>query len=257
MQAILLTIAYDGTAYAGWQTQANALAVQECMMKAGASFLPAGFTITTASRTDAGVHAVGQRALLKTESIHSPQKVLNAFNSYLPADIRVWRAESVPADFHPRYHAKSKLYVYKIWNGNVELPNYCRDHVLIRPHCDYDKMCYIAGKFIGRHDFNAFSSKKKTVTDTVRQIYRCQVLEKPDPYIGRECGQAYEIYMEGDGFLYNMVRIIAGCIVFWGSSSISRPEIDDRIRRAYQTGDRALASKTLAAKGLTLLEIKY
>ena len=194
MQTILLTIAYDGTAYAGWQTQANALAVQECMMKAGASFLPAGFTITTASRTDAGVHAVGQRALLKTESIHGSQKVLNAFNSYLPADIRVWRAESVPANFHPRYHAKSKLYVYKIWNGNVELP---------------------------------------------------------------ECGQAYEIYMEGDGFLYNMVRIIAGCIVFWGSSSISRPEIDDRIRRAYQTGDRALASKTLAAKGLTLLEIKY
>ena len=257
MQTILLTIAYDGTAYAGWQTQANALAVQECMMKAGACFLPVGFTITTASRTDAGVHALGQRALLKTESSHSPKKLLNAFNSYLPQDIRVWRAESVPDDFHPRYHAQSKLYVYKIWNGSVELPSYCRNHVLIRQRCDYDKMCYIAEQFVGRHDFNAFSSRKKTVTDTVRQIYRCQVIEKIDPYLGRECGQAYEIYIEGDGFLYNMVRIIAGCIVFWGSSSISRQEIADRICRAYRTGDRGLASKTLAAKGLTLLEIRY
>lgn len=257
MQTILLTIAYDGTAYAGWQTQANALAIQECMMKAGAAFLPPGFTITTASRTDAGVHAIGQRALLKTTSIHSPRKILSAFNFYLPKDIRIWRADPVPADFHPRYHAQKKLYVYKIWNGNIELPGYCRDHVLVRPPCDYDKMRYIAARFVGRHDFNAFSSKKKTVEDTVRQIYRCQVLAKTDPYIGKDCGQAYEIYMEGDGFLYNMVRIIAGCIVFWGSSAISRREIADRIDRAYQTGDRALASKTLPAKGLTLLAIDY
>ncbi len=257
MQAILLTIAYDGTAYAGWQVQENALTIQECMMKAGEQFLSEGFTITTASRTDAGVHAMGQRALLKTEAAMPPDKIKNALNHYLPEDIRVWRAETVENDFHPRYHARKKLYVYRIWNGEVALPFYQRTHTWIPKACDDQKMRYIASRFIGEHDFNAFSSQKKAVKDTIRQIYRCEVVQKQNPYIERNKGRELEIYIEGNGFLYNMVRIMAGCIVDWSAASFSEAEIAQKIEQAYQTGDRNLTARTLPAKGLTLLEIKY
>lgn len=257
MRGILLTIAYDGTNYSGWQVQDNALTVQACMMEAGRKFLPAGFTITTASRTDAGVHALGQRALVKTDSPIDPERIYEAFNHYLPKDIRVWRSEEVGPDFHPRYHASKKLYVYKIWNGRVEVPAYQVDHVLIQKKCKLEKMQYIADRFLGQHDFNAFSSTKKKVTDTVRQIYRCQVVARPNPYIGEENGMAYEIYIEGNGFLYNMVRIMAGCIIAWSSRQISLAEIDQQMERAYRTGQRIPGVKTMPAKGLTLLQIDY
>lgn len=257
MAAILLTIAYDGADYAGWQVQDNALTIQECMMKAGACFLPEGFTITTASRTDAGVHALGQRALLRAETAIPAEKINEAFNHYLPKDIRVWKAERVNDDFHPRYQAKKKLYVYQIWNGRTGIPVYQRTHTLIRDKCDYQKMQYIADKFIGQHDFNAFSSAKKTVKDTIRRIYRCQVEICPNPYIDPDLGQALAIYVEGNGFLYNMVRIMAGTIIDWSSQNISYREIDARLEKAFQTGDRNLTARTMPAKGLTLLKIDY
>lgn len=257
MTAILLTISYDGSHYAGWQVQNNALTVQECMMKAGSNFMPEGFTVTTASRTDAGVHAIGQRALLKTDKGISPQKAMDAFNYYLPEDIKIWRAEAVSEDFHPRYHARKKLYVYKIWNAKTMLPLMAKDHALYSGVCDIEKMNYIAGKLVGRHDFNAFSSQKKSVTDTIREIYRCEVVEIKDNYIGRDCGGEYHIYIEGNGFLYNMVRIIAGCIVKWSAPNVSYEEIDRKIQEAFDTGNRESAAQTMSAQGLTLLEITY
>lgn len=257
MQAILFTISYDGSRYAGWQVQDNALTIQECMMKAGRSFLKDDFTITTASRTDAGVHALGQRALLKTESTMPPNKIKHAFNHYLPKDIQIWKAEMVPQDFHPRYDAKRKIYVYKIWNGTVEMPLMAKDHYLFERETDFQKMQYIAGKFVGEHDFNAFSAKKKSVKDTVRRVIRCEVKEVLQEHVGPEAGKAYYIYIEGNGFLYNMVRIIAGCILDWGSAKMSEEEIDRQMEAAFQTGEREFAARTLPAKGLTLLEIFY
>lgn len=257
MKSILLTIAYDGTNYAGWQVQANALTIQECMMKAGAEFLAAGFTITTASRTDSGVHAIGQRALLKADTPIRAENIKQAFNSYLPEDIRVWKAEEVAEEFHPRYHAKKKLYVYRFWNGKMEIPALQRNHALVKRKCDPERMNYIAGKFIGRHDFNAFSSSKKKVENTVREIYRCEVIENRDTYVDTAAGRAFEIYVEGNGFLYNMVRIIAGCIIDWSGREISLQEIDERMERAFLTGKRSLSDRTMPAKGLTLLKIEY
>ena len=258
MTAILLTIAYDGTNYAGWQVQENALTIQECMMRAGAKFLPEGFTITTASRTDAGVHAIGQRAVLKADTKIPTAKICDAFNSYLPEEIRVWQAEEVPQDFHPRYHAKKKLYVYRIWNSRIAIPAYRSDHVLFRRPCDPEKMQAIAERFVGEHDFNAFSCARKTVKDTVRQIYRCEVRERKDSHVDPSIGRAFEIYVEGNGFLYHMVRILAGCIVEWGSREEMMPEeIDHRIKEAFRTGDRNLAAQTMPASGLCLLKIEY
>lgn len=254
---VLLTICYDGTNYAGWQIQKNALTVQECMMKAGAKFLPEGFSITTASRTDAGVHALGQRALLRTEKEMPPQKIMDAFNYFLPKDIKIWQAEEVDEAFHPRYLAKQKLYLYKIWSGKTEIPLIASDTVLESGTLDLEKMRYIAAKMVGIHDFNAFSSAKKSVEDTVREIYRCEVVKESHPHIPEEKGCGYNIYVEGNGFLYNMVRIIAGCIVKWTVQDLSYAEIDARMQEAFQTGNRDIAAQTMPAKGLTLLEIRY
>lgn len=257
MTNVLLTISYDGTDYAGWQIQKNALTVQECMMKAGAKFLPDGFTVTTASRTDAGVHALGQRALLRTEKEISPQKIMDALNHFLPPDIKVWRAELVEEGFHPRYGAKQKQYLYKVWNSKTEIPLLATDSVLESGRMNLEKMQYIASKMVGIHDFKAFSSAKKTVEDTVREIYRCEVIKVHHPHIPSEVGCSYHIYVEGNGFLYNMVRIIAGCIVKWAVQDLDYKEIDRRLEEAFQTGNRELAAQTMPAKGLTLVEIRY
>ncbi|WZL82180.1 tRNA pseudouridine(38-40) synthase TruA [Vallitaleaceae bacterium 9-2] len=240
-----LTIAYEGTNYCGWQLQKNSVSIHEVLMKAGRAFLPDDFSITGGSRTDSGVHALGYVALLKTTYDKQAYRICRAFNAYLPKDVVVYESQEVAKDFHPRYSAKGKHYRYTIYNDEYALPQYM--HYAYYYHArelDAQKMQEAAQWLVGRHDFMAYSSKKTSVEDTVRTLYECCVTRE-HKYI--------HIDVKGDGFLYNMVRIIAGMLI-----EVGRGKIEPRaIKKILEEKDRMKATKTAPANGLTLMEIYY
>jgi len=239
-----LTLAYDGTNYCGWQLQKNGLSVHEAMMKAGSRFLEDGFTITGCSRTDSGVHALGFVALLSTEKDIELRRIPNAFNAHLPKDIVVHKCEKVEENFHPRYSAKFKHYRYTISNHPFPIPQYVHYAYYYQRPLDADKMNKAAKAFVGRHDFVGFSSVKTTVKDTVRTIVACKVTRE-NAFI--------HIDVIGDGFLYNMVRIIAGSLIDVGLGKIQ----PDDMQEIIESKDRNRAKKTAPAKGLTLKAVYY
>jgi tRNA pseudouridine38-40 synthase len=241
---IKLTLAYDGTNYCGWQIQKNGYSIHQALMESGQNFLRDAFTITGSSRTDAGVHALSYVALLVTTTEMDIRKVSKAFNAHLPEDIVVHGAEMVSEDFHPRYLAKSKHYRYTIYNHPFALPQYTRFAYYLSKELNVEKMNEAAKAFIGTHDFKGFCSIKTTVENTVRTIYECTVTkEKEFIYID----------IRGDGFLYNMVRIITGSLIEVGLNRIPPEQMKDILA----SKDRDKARKTAPAKGLTLVELCY
>lgn len=244
MYTYKLTIAYDGRHYCGWQIQKNAQSIHQTMMEAGKKFIREPFTITGGSRTDSGVHALGYVASLRTPYAIEPRRIQGAFNAHLPKDIVVVVVEVVSDDFHPRYHAVGKHYRYTIYNHALPIPQYLHYAYHYREPLDAQRMRKGALYLLGQHDFIAFSSVKTTVEDTVRTISHIDVT--------READQIY-IDVVGDGFLYNMVRMIAGMLIEVGRGQI-QPE---RIGEILNNKDREPVNKTAPANGLTLMTMYY
>lgn len=246
-RTIKLTLQYEGTAYAGFQRQPNGVTVQEKLEEALRSLTAdPGFKIGAASgRTDAGVHACGQVVHFATESRIPVEKWPHALNQHLPEDIVACAAEVVPDDFHARYWALSKRYRYTIDNGPfpaVMTRRYA--YSWPRQTLDLTAMRGAALLITGRHDFAAFRSSGGAAKTSVRTVTDLTVTSAP-PYI--------YVDIEADGFLYNMVRIIAGTLVEVGSGKRSLADVS----RALTSGDRRYAGKTLPAHGLCLEAVRY
>lgn len=242
---ILLTVAYDGTNFAGWQRQENALAVQEVLENALAELLGREVVLRGASRTDAGVHALGQRAAFFCEEMRIPlEKLPQVLEAHLPAEISVVSAEEVAEDFNPRFHARRKTYVYKFYNAPTANPLVARYAAHVPQTLDIAAMKKAAECFIGRHDFAAFCATGGSAKTTVREIFSCAI---------EQDGHMVSLKITGGGFLYNMVRIIAGTVLYAGLGKISAGGIPDIIAAK----DRKNAGKTMPAHGLTLVEVEY
>lgn len=239
-----MTLAFDGTNYCGWQIQANAISIHATLMRAGHQFLKDAFTITGCSRTDSGVHALGYVALLATALTIEPRQLCNAFNYHLPKDIVIYQAEPVGQKFHPRYSSISKTYRYSIYNNPYPIPQYLKYSYYYYKKLDLEAMIEAAAEFVGTYDFAGFSSIKRTVSDTVRTIYELEV---------KQVEQRIQIDITGNGFLYNMVRIIAGTLLEVGLGNV-QPE---QIKPMLLAAKRLRVNKTLPAGGLTLLRVDY
>lgn len=245
MRNIKLTIEYDGTNYHGWQIQKNAVTIQEHVEKALSRLLGVQTGVTGCSRTDVGVHAYGQVAHFFTESTIPGEKFSYALNNLLPEDIVVQTSEEVPEDFHSRYASKGKKYRYLICNTAHQSALMRNRACHVRPELDFEQMGKAAAHFVGEHDFAAFQATGGQVRSTVREIYSMSVRKKEDKLI--------ELEVSGNGFLYNMVRIIAGTLIYVGMGKLSESDIPGIIGGL----DRTKAGKTAPAQGLYLMEIYY
>ena len=241
---ILLTVSYDGTAYVGWQYQDNGPSIQDEIEQALQKALGTFVRVTGASRTDAGVHALGQRAHFDTCSSIPPEKYPFVLNRYLPEDIRVTEARQVPGDFHARFQAVGKMYTYRIHNAphaSAILRN-CTAHVPVQ--LDESAMRRCALPLIGTHDFIAFCAAGGQAKTSVRTIDFFDV-QRQDTEV--------TLRVHGNGFLYNMVRIIAGTLIDVGHGRL--PE--DCIARALESKNRLDLGVTAPACGLELTRVEY
>lgn len=244
MKRIKLTVAYDGTNYCGWQLQKNGVTVEQKLNEAIAQLTGEPVQVIGASRTDSGVHAMGNVAVFDTDTRIPPEKLSYALNGRLPEDIRIQSAEEVPRDFHPRKANCVKTYEYRIWNHRFENPvKRLYDYFVFLP-LDVEKMRAAAACLVGEHDFRSFASSGSQAEETVRRIYSLEVLKQDCEIILRICG---------DGFLYNMVRIIAGTLIQAGIGAFP----PSHVREILDARDRQAASQTAPARGLTLVEIAY
>ena len=244
MKRILLTISYDGTNYSGWQKQKNAVTVQGEFDKACSTLFKTDVESIGASRTDAGVHALGQRAVIGVDTSIPAEKIPLALNPLLPDDIVVTHAEEVGADFNPRFKALKKTYEYSIYNAPFRNPLYRNYSEYVRYELDLDSMRTACEAFVGEHDFRAFCASGNSSKTTVRIIYSLDV-EKDGDFI--------KIRVTGNGFLYNMVRIIAGTLIYVGEGRIAPDDLPEIIA----SGDRRKAGKTAGPSGLVLVKIMY
>ncbi len=245
MQRLLLTLRYDGTAYHGWQVQPNVPTVQQTLQTAVERVTGVRSGLTGCSRTDAGVHAEMFCCALDTASPLRGQKLCSALNFYLPPDISVYRAEPVAADFHPRYDACGKRYVYRIWNGAQRHPMLERYSIHRNRPLDEERMNRAAALFVGAHDFKAFCSAGSDVQGTtVRTVRACGVERR---------GELVQFSVEADGFLYNMVRIMVGTLL-----ETEEGRMDEKqLTAALAGGQRTQAGATAPAKGLCLERVFY
>jgi len=244
LKRVLLTIAYDGTAYHGWQVQPNGITVQEILQDSLEKILGERPCVTGCSRTDAGVHAKEFCLHLDCDEKIPEAAFLRGLNSVLPNDISVKKCQEVESDFHARYNAKGKTYVYTIYNGKIKDPFLSRYAWHIERSLNIDRMNLFCKKIIGKHDFYAFSSSGRTVTDTVRTVSECFV---------EKHGDVISLHITADGFLYNMVRIITGTAV-----EVSDGKIDpEKIGEILISKRRELAGITAPPMGLRLEKVLY
>lgn len=250
MKRIRLRIAYDGTNYCGWQIQNNAVTVAGKVQEALDQLFQPGIELIGASRTDSGVHAMGNVAVFDVETRIPPEKIGIALNHQLPEDIRILASEEVTADFHPRYADSEKTYEYTIIHTDIEIPTLSRYGYHVYRPLDLEVMRQAAAEIVGTHDFSAFCSAGAQVKTKVRTVYEADVREEP---IAGVSGRKIIIRVRGNGFLYNMVRIIAGTLVEVG---MGRRSIE-QVKCAIETGERKQAGPTAPAKGLMLVRIEY
>jgi tRNA pseudouridine38-40 synthase len=245
MKRVKLTVAYDGTNYCGWQVQPNGLTVQEVLNQELSRLLGEKIAVIGASRTDAGVHALGNVAVFDTQARMPADKISFALNTRLPQDIRIQDSREVPLDFHPRFQKTRKTYEYKIYNRRFPDPMKRLYTCFCYYPLDAEKMREAAGYLVGEHDFKSFSTYKPEVDNTVRTIYSLEVNRSEDDVI--------TIRIEGNGFLYNMVRIIAGTLIRVGGGYYPPKQI----QRILEGKNRELAGETARPEGLTLVKIDY
>jgi tRNA pseudouridine38-40 synthase len=245
-----LLIQYDGTDFHGWQSQDGLRTVQGELTRALSLIDGRDVTVHGSGRTDAGVHAEGQVASVEIQREISPAKLRNAINGNVGKDVRVLEVEAVDDEFHARYSARGKTYIYRVVNGPVISPFWVRyAHHEARP-LDVGQMSAAAELFLGQHDWTAFSAAQSDVEDRVRTVIGLQVSERPDE---RSHSRMIEIRASADGFLRYMVRAIAGTLLCAG-----RGELDSAaVAHAIETGVRPLIAATAPACGLTLLSVKY
>lgn len=244
MKRIMLIVAYDGTNYCGWQVQPNQITVEGVLNQALSSLLKEEITVIGASRTDSGVHSMGNVAVFDTESKIPPEKICYALNQRLPDDVVVQESKEVPLTFHPRHCDTRKTYEYRIYHSRFPMPLVSRYSYFVYYDLDVAAMQKAAAHLVGEHDFVSFCSVNTQVKDTTRTIYSVDVLEQ---------GQEIVLRIRGNGFLYNMVRIIAGTLIQVGIHRISPDAIPDIL----SAKNRSAAGPTAPAQGLTLVKIEY
>lgn len=244
MKRVKLVVAYDGTNYHGWQVQDNGITIEEVLNRTINELVQEDIKVIGASRTDAGVHACGNVAVFDTESRIPGDKFSFALNQRLPDDIRIQESCEVDADFHPRYADTVKTYEYNILNRRFELPSKRLYAAFCYYPMDIERMNQAAAYLVGEHDFKSFCSAGAQVQTTVRTIYAVNVTKEDD---------MVHIRITGNGFLYNMVRIIAGTLMQVGTG-LMEPE---QVKEILEARDRSKAGPTAVAKGLTLVEIRY
>ena len=241
---IRLWVAYDGTNYHGWQIQKNGITIESELNRAISDLLGEEIQVIGASRTDSGVHALGNVAVFDTDSPIPAGKYAYAINARLPEDIRVTKSEEVPKDWHPRKCESRKTYEYRIFLGEILQPVkrlYC--HHVYRP-VDVEAMQRAASFLMGEHDVKSFCQENVQVESTVRTLYEASVLQS---------GEELVIRVTGNGFLYNMVRIIVGTLLEVGYGRLA-PEM---IPQILDKKDRSAAGPTAPAKGLTLVKYEF
>lgn len=241
---IKLLLEYDGSNYAGWQRQKNAKTIQETVENAIQNITCKETEITGCSRTDAGVHAKGFVGNFYTESKIPIGRIADAINSQLPEDIVVLDAEETSLDFHARYWAKGKTYSYTILNRIYPVAINRNYMYHFRQKLDFNSMCAAVQEFIGTYDFSAFRNAGSSVKTSVRTITDLKVIQS---------GEIIKIYVSADGFLYNMVRIIAGTLIDVGIGKI-RP---DEIKEIILSKDRTKSGRCAPAHGLCLEQVYY
>ena len=244
MRRIKLTVAYDGTNYHGWQFQPGSSTIEGELNKHLSELFKEEIIVIGASRTDTGVHALCNIAVFDTNARIPAERVAYALNQRLPEDIRIRRSEEVAADFHPRKQATRKTYEYKILNEEFANPvERLYAHFTYVP-LDEKKMQEAAEYLVGEHDFASFCAAGSTAQTTVRTIYDISVERK---------GTMIFIKVTGSGFLYNMVRIIAGTLMEVGKGRFSA----EKVKEILEAKDRTKAGPTAPAKGLTLYEYQF
>lgn len=244
MRRILLRVSYDGTRYSGFQIQPNADTIEEELNKALTDLCGIPIEVIGASRTDAGVHAFGNVAVFDTEMQMDAYKFAYALNQRLPEDIIIQESVEVPEDFHPRYASSVKTYEYCIKNAKFKDPktkaftyHYYRD-------LDVDKMNEACKYIVGEHDFTSVSAVKAQVKTRVRRILSAECVRTGDIITFR---------ISGNGFLYNMVRILAGTLIKVGIGEL----LPHDMVKILEAKDREAAGPTAPPEGLTLIDIKY
>ncbi len=245
MKRIKLVVAYEGTNFCGWQIQPSGITFEGVLNKALSELLKEDIKVTGASRTDSGVHSLGNVAVFDTETRIPPEKICYALNQRLPEDIVVQSSCEVAPDFHPRHCYSEKTYEYRILNRKMPIPTLRKDTYFYYRNLDVEKMKRAAAYLVGTHDFKSFCSIHTAVEDTVRTILSCEVEKSLQDII--------TIRVTGTGFLYNMVRIIAGTIIQVG---IGEKEPED-ILEILEKKDRSAAGPTAPAHGLTMIGIVY
>lgn len=242
MKRILLKIAYDGTNFHGWQRQEGLRTVQGEIEKAILDAFKIQAEVFASGRTDAGVHALGQMAHFDIEESCPTQKIKLVLNRILPPDIQILSAKKTDADFHARFDAKTKTYLYKICTGEKNC--FLANRVAFIKDLDIQKLEEIASLFIGEHNFKGFCSSQTSASNFVRKIYSIKITKKK---------KNIEIEITGNGFLMNMVRILVGSMVDYSLGKLGK----DKILNALEKGQRSTSGRTMPPQGLYLKKVQY
>lgn len=244
MKRVRMVVAYDGTGYHGWQQQDNGITIESELNRCLSELLGEDIRVIGASRTDAGVHALGNVAVFDTESRIPAEKISYALNQRLPEDIRIQKSEETAADWHPRRRESRKTYEYRIYRGEFPMPVKRLYSYFTYNSLDVERMREAAGFLEGEHDFKSFCQTGAQVESTVRTVYSLRIEEQGADLVLRICG---------NGFLYNMVRIIAGTLMEVGQGKREPQSMPDILKAC----SRSAAGPTAPAHGLTLIGYEY
>ncbi len=244
----VLKISYDGTAYAGWQRQKNAPSVQETLENAIQTALGVDVRVMASGRTDAGVHAIGQVCQFDAELSVPADKMPDCLNRYLPADVRVLDGWAGPENFDCNRNAKRKTYRYSLYVSTREMPLKERYATRVENLAEIALLKEKAKLFEGEHDFKAFCASGSSVKTTVRTVYEVKVEERAVQGV-----REIDVFVTGNGFLYNMVRTMIGELLLLSDGK----HTEESLKKAFATGKRELLGKTMPAKGLTLVQVEY
>lgn len=241
---VKMVVAYDGTNYSGWQIQPNGVTIEQKLNEALQALLGEDIRVTGASRTDAGVHSLGNVCIFDTDTRMPAEKISYALNQRLPEDIVVQDSCEVPDTFHPRFSRSRKTYEYRILNRRFHMPTRRLDTYFYHYPLDVEKMQEAADYLVGEHDFKSFCAVNAQSKTSVRTIYACTVTKEAD---------IITIRVTGNGFLYNMVRIIAGTLIKVGAGEFAPQEM----QTILDACDRSVAGPTAPAHGLTMIGLEY
>lgn len=244
VKRVMLTVAYDGTNYCGWQIQPNGATIEGELNRCLSELLGEEIKVIGASRTDSGVHALGNIAVFDTSARMPAEKFAYALNQRLPEDIRIQQACQVPKDFHPRHCDSRKTYEYRIYNAEFPMPVKRLYSYFTYVPLDETRMREAASYLVGEHDFKSFCATSAVVETTVRTVYAVDVCRE---------GKEIVIRITGNGFLYNMVRIIAGTLIEVGRGNMEPEQIKEILEKC----DRSAAGPTAPACGLLLYQYEF